>query len=147
MKKLIFAVMIFGILGMQCRNQKTLTMPSQPERKLINTNTFIGEMKEPDFNIKTAQISGDILYINVEFTGEKGQHDFDLLWDGSIMKSMPPKVTLTPVHKSENTSGKKKVEMQLAFNVSLLGERGSNTVIIMLKDYPEHLTWKKEITN
>ncbi len=146
MKNLIFIAIIISFCGIQCKNQKTV-VKSQPERNIINLNTSVGEMKEADFAIKSAQLKGDILTLAVEFTGEKGTHDFDLVWDGSIMKSMPPKVTLTAIHKSENVSGRKKVEMQLSFNVGLLGERGSTKIIIMLKGYSENLTWEKEISN
>ncbi len=144
MKNLIFTFILLGLLTVQCKNQKTVTM-TQPVREIINTNTFVSQVAEPDFTIKTARLEGDVLKMTVHFAGEKGNHDFDLLWDGSMMKSMPPKVLLTPVHKSKNHSGKKLVDMELEFNVSTVGKPGGhNSVIIMIKDFSENFTWQNK---
>lgn len=144
MKNFLLTIGILALISVQCKNQKTVTM-TQPVREIINTNTFISQVTEPDFTIKSVRLNGDILKLTVQFTGEKGKHDFDLLWDGSMMKSMPPKVVLTPVHKSENQSGRKNVDMELEFNVSSIGKPGGfNNVIIIIKNYPENFTWENQ---
>jgi len=144
MKNIILSIVILGLISVQCKNSKTVVL-TQAERQLINTNSFIAEATPADFTISSVKLLDNIIEMTVNFTGEKGKHDFDLLWDGSTMKSMPPKVILTPVHKSENMSGRKKVEMKLTFNINTLTEKVNYpTFIIMIKNYPDNFTWNKE---
>lgn len=140
MRTIIVIIILAALSAVQCKTSKTVLI-SQEERAVINTNSFAGEEAIPDFKVVSASISGNILNLKVEFTGEKGKHEFDLLWNGSIMKSLPPKVSLTPVHKAVDSCGKKTVTMDLSFNLGIISEKlaGYDTVIIMIAGYSQSL--------
>jgi len=142
MKKLIVITFVLGLISFQCKTQKTISI-SQAERALINTNTYVGEETPASYIVKSATIEGDILKLVVGFTGEKVNHDFDLVWNGAIMKSMPPKASLSLVHKSENTTGKQKIEMSMSFNLSSMKTSipSGESVILLLQNFDQPITY------
>jgi hypothetical protein len=142
MKKIIFLIVVLVITSVQC---KTTVQITQEQRQTINTNSFVSEMAEPDFAIKSAVLNGDVLTLIVEFKGNKCGNEFDLLWDGSFMKSLPPKVMLVPVHKAAEEGGSKTVEMTLLFGLDALKEKsaGYSEIIITIRGYTESLNWTK----
>jgi hypothetical protein len=139
MKRYILYLFALSMMAVQCKSSKQV-MLNQEERGLINTGSFISQVEEPDFTIKSVAIDKHIMTMVVVFTGEKGEHEFDLLWNGSIMKSNPPRVIFNPVHKAQNHSGKKSVEMTLKFNLQILSESLQNTekVIIGINGYEQN---------
>jgi hypothetical protein len=142
MKNIMIISIIAAMFAIQCKTSKNVSM-TQEQREVINTNSFVGEEKEADFKVHSATLEGHILNIVVVFTGEKGKHEFDLVWNGSIMKSLPPKVILVPVHKSSGAGGKKEVIMKMSFDLSVVKERfsGNTEFVIMIKDYEHTLKY------
>jgi len=144
MKKFVLAIAIVAMISVQCKNQKTLVV-TQPLRSTINTNTFASEEDEADFTVKSASLSGSILTIVVSYKGAKEGNEFDLLWNGSLMKSLPPKASLVLVHKSKDNSGKKNVELTMTFSLDVIAEKtvSNSDVVLMIKGYNENLMWSK----
>ncbi len=142
MKKIIYLTIVTAIIFIQCKNPIQIT---QEQRQTININSFVSEVAEPDFTVKSAVLNGDVLTLVVEFKGSKYGNEFDLLWDGAFMKSLPPKVMLYPVHKTTEEGGSKSVEMTLLFGLDVLREKsaGYSEIVIMIKGFSESLNWTK----
>lgn len=142
MKKIIYLTVVIAVTFIQCKNPVQIT---QEQRETININSFVSEVAEPDFTVKSAALNGDVLTLVVEFKGNKCGNEFDLLWDGAFMKSLPPKAMLYPVHKATEESGSKTVEMTLLFGLDALKEKsaGYSEIVIMIKGYTESLNWTK----
>ncbi len=67
-------------------------------------------------SIKSAKIVDGMLQIEVSFTGSKpSRHGFELLWNGSSTRSMPPQMNFLLIHKANNDSGKAILEQSLTF--------------------------------
>ncbi len=143
MKKIIFLALIIPFFCIQCKTQKSVEL-KQEERAMINVKSPVEVVSEPDFSIKSASIEGDLLKLSVTLTGEKGKHEFDLLWDGSIMKSLPPKVILHPVHKSSDVKGNKEVKIELVFNLTILKESlpASESVVVIINGHEESFMYQ-----
>jgi hypothetical protein len=142
MKNIIVIAIVLGLISFQCKTQKPINM-NQAERALINTNTHVGEATPSNYIIQNAFLEGDILKLTVEFTGGNVNHDFDLVWDGAIMKSRPPKALLQLVHKSENITGNKKVVMNMSFNLSSMKTAipSGESVILLIGNSDTPLTY------
>jgi len=136
-------VLIFSITSSCQTGNKTINL-FQQKKELINARTVdIKEVDfEPDFTILNAEIIGDVLKIDVSFTGEKGDHDFDLFWNGSIMKSLPPKAMLHLVHKKTSDKGKKEVVMNLEFDISMFKRKEyGDTIILLLEGFEQQFRY------
>src|SRR3989338_2634747 len=70
-----------------------------------NAETLIisNDQKEGDFfTIKNIEVINQDLVIEVSYGGGCEDHEFDLIWDGSFMKSNPPQVNLDLYHNANN---------------------------------------------
>jgi hypothetical protein len=137
---LIISISILLSACQTCRN----TVKSQSVREIIITNSFVNDSMDDSFKIEHAEIQNKELLITVTFKGDSNKHEFDLLWNGAIMKSLPPKATLTLVRKSASEKEKKHIRMVLKFDLSVLSERIPNTesVVLILSGFETHLSYK-----
>lgn len=70
------------------------------------------------FNITNAFIFEDILHVTVRYGGGCKKHDFKLLWDGAILKSIPPKVNLYIIHNDRGDTCRALITEELQFRLS-----------------------------
>ena len=55
---------------------------------------------EAPFEVLSAEVQGDTLVTLVRYGGGCGEHEFELIAQGPLMKSLPPKQPLRWVHRS-----------------------------------------------
>ncbi len=91
--------------------------------------------------IKRAWIDGNNLKIEVAYGG-CNEHDFDLRWDGSIMKSNPPQVNLELLDNTGPQMCNAYFQHTICFDISKLKSAGSGSVKIHLNGYMQDLEYK-----
>jgi len=97
---------------------------------------------KPFFKIDTAWIEDDFLKIKISFIGNKNIPEFSLVWNGALMKSLPPKAVLVLLPKIDKLpKGKKTVKMTLAYELSAIKETNYDEIILLLKDYNTQLRY------
>lgn len=86
--------------------------------KFIRTdNSFTPPAENDPFNIVSVNLSGDILEIEVSYSGGCEQHNFDLVFNGAYKKSLPAKADLYLLHDNNNDQCRSIVEKKLFFNI------------------------------
>jgi len=70
-------------------------------------------------NIDTAYLDGRCLVVDVRRSGGCGTVSVDLIWNGSMMKSMPPQVPLRLLGRGEDPC-RSEVRQQYRFEISTL---------------------------
>ncbi|OFY35732.1 MAG: hypothetical protein A2W91_15690 [Bacteroidetes bacterium GWF2_38_335] len=151
--KFFLIVSILAILSGCCSKKETVSekksstsdekksMTQSFEKKPVVVNKeFNGISDSVDYKILNASIVGNELKMKVAYTGGTGTHDFDLVFNGMYMKSLPLKITLYLVHKKENEAGKMEIESDLVFDLSPI-QRNSQEIIINLFSFNEKINY------
>lgn len=86
------------------------------------------------YKIDSVYLIGDILHINVNYSGGCENHSFELFSTGLYMKSMPPQISVYLKHTNNNDACRKLVMQELQFNISSLKYKGTENTIILLGD-------------
>jgi hypothetical protein len=124
-----------------CRTKQAAVIEPLPGTKAMILNREFIPTDQPVFSILSAEIEGDVMSISVNYPGGKGFHDFDLVFNGIMMKSMPPQVNLFVRHSQTEDNCDRIMSDSLKFDIRglRLGEHGS--VIIRLEGYSERLEY------
>lgn len=72
-------------------------------------------------NILNVTLEGDLLALDVSYSGGCEEHSFELLGNPYLMKSFPPKRGVQLYHNSNGDSCRELIEETLLFNISILG--------------------------
>ena len=116
--------------------------PSKPERN-IQLKSSIGEFTDSEpFTIHSVRREGNLLFVDVSFTGGCGVHNFKMIGNQAIMKSMPAKRSVMIAHKVPREECKDVVKKTLEIDISALAmaQTPGSEIVLILKD------WDKEIS-
>jgi len=91
-------------------------------------------------NIDTAYLDGRCLVVDVRRSGGCGSVSVDLIWNGSLMKSMPPQVPLRLLGRGEDPC-RGEVRQQYRFEISTLNN--GQALIIHLQGFNSPLHFVK----
>ena len=91
-----------------------------------------GTTSDP-IEIKKATISGDILSLDVTYSGGCEKHEFELIGSGMYIKTMPPKMAISLKHYANGDGCRKLCETSLKINVKDLRYAGEGPLILMLE--------------
>ncbi len=78
------------------------------------------------FKLESIQCDGDVLLVNIQYSGGCKDHSFELITNGIYLKSMPPQLMLTLEHQNNGDVCRELINKTLAFNVSGIQYKGSN---------------------
>lgn len=149
MKYLFIIVLSFGLFT-ACGTKKNGQNETMKEE--INTSkevkqvqkAIIGEVTEeaPMTRIKSAEIEDGILHLKVSYSGGCEEQYFDLVGNGMIMKSLPPK-RMVELVRSGGDHCRELVSKELFFDLKELAHEKSDgaKIILLLKGYEEELTY------
>lgn len=82
--------------------------------------------------ITSTAIEGNNLLISVSYSGGCETHDFKLMSNGAIMKSMPPQMNITLEHNGNGDSCRAMIEQTLVYDISEAKSYASGTIILIL---------------
>ena len=83
------------------------------------------------FHVKGLAIKGDILSIDVEYSGGSKEHTFELFSNQMLMKSLPPKMTLFLQHQANGDLAKALITKTLLFDLKLLSAPPGTTILTL----------------
>lgn len=92
------------------------------------------------FFITNAFILENDLIVSVEHSGGCKEHNFRLVWDGSVIKTMPPKYNLTIIHDNNGDHCKAIIRDELQFDLT---QHINETATILLDGYQTPLTFTR----
>lgn len=145
-------LIISGLLlsALACKTTKNATtneqkdMTQTPVKDVEKCNSVITDAdrfsagQTDPYTLKNAWMDGRYLMAEVEYGGGCGGATFDLVWNGMLMKSMPPKANVAILLKDEDYC-KALVTDTLCFDVSSVYK---GECIFLLKDFRGVLQYK-----
>lgn len=136
-KQVIYpVVIILGLVAVSCTCKKALVKTQDQKVTEIRKNTEDDmAAKQLPFTIDTAWVSNLVLFVDISYTGDKTNAEFSLVWNGSWLKSYPPKAMVYISTGAPQGIGKKTVKHHLSFDFSAI-KGGNEEFYLMLRDYP-----------
>lgn len=123
----------------------------------INTETSVKEQypqaeigffskKNDPFKIIGATIKGNFMEIEVTYSGGCELHDFKLIGNQSLSKSVPPLRNIQLIHDAKNDACKKLITEKVTFSISNLAEhtKPGNKVRLQLENFNDLLEYSYE---
>ncbi|NVK63948.1 MAG: hypothetical protein HWE22_05145 [Flavobacteriales bacterium] len=88
-------------------------------------------------------LEGNILSLEVEYSGGCTDHSFELVGSPMIMKSLPPKRTVKLVHNSNDDTCREWVSETIKFNIKALAvtETSGNEITLLLDGVKEPISY------
>lgn len=123
------AVMIFGCKSH--KNAKNSQITTNSETMLKAT---IGDIETPSdlIQITGVSVKGNIMSIDVNYSGGCEEHSFQLIGSASIAKSLPPIRSIKLVHNANGDACRKLEERTLEFDISELAYVKTSGSVIYL---------------
>jgi hypothetical protein len=146
MKTIHFLPLAFVLLTLSlgCNGKKKGAKTPKPEVKLVVAeNGFVEPENNAPFTVKSVKVKGDILNIEVEYSGGCEKHEFDLFFNGIYMKSMPPKAGLILVHKNNDDNCRQLITETLKFDLTptRYGDTKDYTIIFSLNNFKDEFEY------
>ena len=93
--------------------------------------------------IRDARIIGDSLTMLVAYSGGCKPHDFKAVWNGAMMKSMPPQINVILSHNSHDDMCEALITQDVTVSLEPLKQHAAQGVIIHLKGFDGRLEYRK----
>ena len=137
--KTIFSFLVALLFIFGCKNSKETVkrdLSSITEVKQISVDkTFTPDIKKQiNYTIQNVSISGDIINIDVSYSGGCKEHSFQLTTNGLYAKSNLPKINLYLSHNNNEDMCKKMIEETIHFDIKQI-QTQSKSIIILLNNH------------
>jgi hypothetical protein len=122
-------------LGMSaCGNSREASYSQTPAESVDKAKLVddFGEYRSAATTIKSILIKGDLMTIHVTFSGGCEEHEFKLLGQSNLQKSMPLKRGVMLFHDNKGDSCRELKDEILVFDITALGV--SKTEVLLLID-------------
>ena len=136
MKTLLFTCASLLILTACATMKKTKKMDQSSHTNQPTSEIGVAQIGKPAVSdmctIERAKLTGNILELTVSYSGGCEVHQFELIGNPNIAKSLPPIRSIELVHKSNGDACKAKMEETLRFNLSNLAYQQETGSVIKL---------------
>ena len=130
----------------ECNSAKKVQLTVKQDKiehpGVIIDNTFMPGNNKSTYKIKSATITGDLLSLNVNYTGGCKEHSFELISNGLYAKSLPPQITVYLKHQSNDDTCEKIIEKTITYDISKLQYPGQHTLLIKIITFKEKTAYK-----
>ncbi|MBW7936054.1 MAG: hypothetical protein LC101_09535 [Flavobacteriales bacterium] len=120
---IIAVILLFG----SCKANQQKTSLCQP---IIKDTELYNKISDP-FDIKKVWIEQNCLKVNISYSGGCGDATFKLVWNGSMMKSLPPQIPMKIIMEDKDDC-RSIIQKTLCFSLNEIYE---NSYIILLDGY------------
>ena len=136
MKSLILICTCHLIFTACATTKRTTKMEQSSNTNQPTSELLVAQIGKPAVSdmctIERANLSGNILELTVSYSGGCEEHQFELIGNPNISKSLPPIRSIELVHKSNGDACKKKIEETLRFNLANLAYKQESGSVIKL---------------
>ena len=142
-----------ALILFSCSNAKKMSQKMENNSNSVNPSemkiALLGDNNQSSLQttINEVVLNGNILKLSIGYTGGCTQHQFDLIGNEMISKSLPPIRSINLIHKTnEEESFKRAMYDTLYFDISNLAYQKSNGSVIKLNlaDWKEQITYAFE---
>jgi len=143
-KNILFYIILIITLLNSCFSANKLDNSNNSiniKELVINKNIDISKLNM-DYIINKVTLQDSILNVDLSYSGDCGEPDFELFFNGNYEKSFPPQATFYLKHKSNKKKCNENINKILKFNISKAKYYKGNIVYIKLHSYNEIITYK-----
>ncbi|MFM7637845.1 MAG: hypothetical protein ACKO5W_08250 [Crocinitomicaceae bacterium] len=118
MKPILFLFIV--ILSISCKSSREAKTKKQHVKEMkTEKKAELGDINQvsDNINILNASIEGNIINLEVSYSGGCQPHEFNLVGSTMISKSLPPIRSVVLVHKSNNDMCEKQIIETLRFDI------------------------------
>ncbi len=139
----LFVLCSLCFLLFACGSTKNVTSEEQTE-PAHDVATFGDVTQQSDpVTVLNATINGNILSIEVSYSGGCQDHEFNLTGSIAIMKSLPPKRAIKLMHNSNEETCRELITETLTYDIRKFAatETSGSEIILLLDGYKEPLRY------
>lgn len=120
--------LLFVCVLLACARKNNASEVTHDKVENIVLLATIGDHKEEGdaVTIREVKLNGNVLTLSVTYSGGCAKHSFSLVGSGNISKSLPPRRSISLIHKSQGDQCKKAVMEDLLFDLSELAYKKEN---------------------
>jgi len=137
------ALMIFG-----CKSHKNAKNSINQTNSETMLKATIGDINTTSdlIDISDISVKGNVISINVSYSGGCNDHTFQLIGSENISKSLPPLRTIQLVHNANGDACRKLEERTLEFDISDLAykQESGSVIFLNLNGWKEHIEYTFE---
>lgn len=122
----------------------SVAQTDEPKAVVLDMN-YQQPKENGNFEILNASIDGDILTLEVSYSGGCEEHEFNAYFNGLFMKSMPPKASIFIHHIDHGDNCRSVVTETLKFQLDAVkspSKSSDYTVMVGMNGYEGFLTYK-----
>lgn len=146
MKIILIFSLIIATVG--CKTRKNLSKENDANCKSNMITATIGEINSPSdlLNISAVRVSGNKLFIDINYSGGCEKHEFEVIGSSMIAKSLPPIRAIQLVHKANNDACKKLIEQTIEVDISALAykQEAGSTIFLTLDGWKDRIEYTFE---
>lgn len=101
---------------------------------LAKIDDFNNYRENDNYSIVNAFIDGDILNLDVTYSGGCKEHSFELIGSGQVLESLPPQRNVLLVHHANGDDCRELMGERIMFNVKNLASENKE-VMLIIKGY------------
>ena len=137
----LFSILAVSALLFACNNTKEVLAIDPIDVK----NAQIGDVMQESAQttITGVKLEGNILTLNVEYSGGCQDHSFEFVGSAAIMKSLPPKRSVKLVHNSNGDTCRELVTETIKFDISTLAvtETSGSEITLLLDGVKDPISY------
>ncbi len=149
--KFIYIVLV-GIVAFSCGTTKetnesvqseTVESQQKPERN-VQFKSSLGEFIDSEpFTIHSVRREGNFLFVDVSYIGGCGVHNFKMIGNPAIMKSMPAKRSIMIAHEVPREECKDIVKKTLEIDITALAaaQTPGSEINLILTDWENEINY------
>lgn len=146
MRSIILTIITISLVACSAKKGTTAESEQAEQVKKVALDMHYQLPKENGaFEINSASIEGDLLTLEVSYSGGCKEHSFTATFNGIYLKSMPPKASIFIAHETNGDACRKIVTETLVFDLTNMkygDQKTGNTVMVGMNNYEGYLTYK-----
>jgi hypothetical protein len=113
------------------------------EEKIVQAQLGDATVDSDPITITAANVEGNVLSIDVEYSGGCEKHWFDLTGSFALMKSLPPKRTVKLIHNANSDACRQLIKKTLTFDISTFAitQTAGSEIILLLDGYKGEISY------
>jgi hypothetical protein len=153
--KILLPLLFIAVLGSSCANKKKAAENTAPVNATVQAEqgqeetvksiefpeTLEGD-KGDDYTINSVEVIGNQLSVSVTYGGGCKEHEFELLGDRRIMKSMPPQMNVVLKHNANQDMCRALITTTVVFDLTpAQAYANGQTLVLRLLDHEERIMY------
>lgn len=137
----LFSILAVSALLFACNNTKEVLDVDPINVKKAQIGDVTQESAQT--TISSVKLEGNILSLDIEYSGGCKDHSFEFVGSAAIMKSLPPKRAVKLVHNSNGDTCRELISETIKFDIRALAvtETTGSEIILLLDGVKESISY------